>query len=73
VFFSVLIWTRSYPSFTKISNPLHMRFQCGEEMYWIMQKNSNQREQILYHISLPICHDGCQEIKRWVVVQMLEI
>jgi hypothetical protein len=34
-------------------------------------KEFNQREQIVYHISLPICHDGCQEIKRWVVPKCL--
>jgi hypothetical protein len=36
-------------------------------------KEYNQREQIIYHISLPICHDGCQETKRWVAQKMLEI
>ncbi len=71
MFFLLLIWTRSYPSFTKISNPLHMQFQCGEEMYWIMQKNSIKENRLFITFLLPICHDGCQEIKRWVVPKCL--
>ncbi len=53
VFFLVLIWTRSYPSFTKISNPLHMQFQCGEEMYWIMQKNSIKENRLFITFLCP--------------------
>jgi hypothetical protein len=48
-----------------------MQFQCGEENVPNNAKEFNSREQIVYHISLPICHDACQEIKRWAVPKCL--